>query len=155
MTAQASVRHVDHNGLKVGQAATIILLLIAFVISSPLLVAFVAVAQLLGALNSPYAPYRLFYQKVLQPTGIVKPKLIPDNPEPHRFAFAVGAVFNGVGAALIWLGVPAVGWALVWIVIALANLNFWLNFCAGCWMYYQFNKLGIPGFTQAPVSSTS
>ncbi|MBE2181822.1 MAG: DUF4395 domain-containing protein [Anaerolineae bacterium] len=154
MTAQAPVRRVDHNGLKVGQAATIILLLVAFIISSPLLVALVAVAQLLGALNSPYAPYRLFYQKVLQPAGIVKPNIIPDNPEPHRFAFLVGAVFNGVGAALIWLGVPVVGWALVWIVIALANLNFWLNFCAGCWMYYQFNKLGIPGFTQAPLNST-
>jgi hypothetical protein len=39
-------------------------------------------------------------------------------------------------------------------VVVLANLNFWLNFCAGCWMYYQFNRLGVPGFTQSPLQST-
>ncbi len=148
-------RRVDKTGLKVGQATTIIVLLIAFVLGSPLLVALIAIAQLLGGLNSPFAPYRLLYQKLLKPAGIVKPNIVPDNPEPHQFAMLVGAVFNGVGAALIWLGVPAVGWALVWVVIALANLNFWLNFCAGCWMYYQFHRLGIPGFTQSPVSSSA
>ena len=156
MTASTTTpRRVDQTGLKVGQATTIIVLLIAFVLGSPLLVALVAVAQLLGGINSPYAPYRLLYQKILKPAGIVKPNVIPDNPEPHQFAMLVGTIFNGVGALLIWLGVPVVGWALVWIVIALANLNFWLNFCAGCWMYYQFHKLGIPGFTQAPLSSSA
>jgi len=150
-----SPRRVDQSGLKVGQVITIITLLIAFIISSPLLVALVAIAQLLGGINSPYAPYRLIYQKLLKPAGIVKPNVIPDNPEPHQFAMLVGAIFNGVGAALIWLGVPVAGWVLVWVVIALANLNFWLNFCLGCWMYYQFHKLGIPGFTQAPLSGSA
>lgn len=150
-----SPRRVDQSGLKVGQVITIITLLIAFIISSPLLVALVAIAQLLGGINSPYAPYRLIYQKLLKPAGIVKPNVIPDNPEPHQFAMLVGAIFNGVGAALIWLGIPVAGWVLVWVVIALANLNFWLNFCLGCWMYYQFHKLGIPGFTQAPLSSSA
>ena len=150
-----SPRRVDQSGLKVGQVITIITLLIAFIISSPLLVALVAIAQLLGGLNSPYAPYRLIYQKLLKPAGIVKPNVIPDNPEPHQFAMLVGAIFNGVGAALIWLGIPVAGWVLVWVVNALANLNFWLNFCLGCWMYYQFHKLGIPGFTQAPLSGSA
>lgn len=150
-----SPRRVDQSGLKVGQVITIITLLIAFIISSPLLVALVAIAQLFGGINSPYAPYRLIYQKLLKPAGIVKPNVIPDNPEPHQFAMLVGAIFNGVGAALIWLGIPVAGWVLVWVVIALANLNFWLNFCLGCWMYYQFHKLGIPGFTQAPLSGSA
>jgi hypothetical protein len=78
--------------------------------------------------------------------------VITDNPEPHRFAMLVGAIFNGLGTLLILTGAAAAGWVLVWIVIALANLNFWLNFCAGCWMYYQANRLGIPGFTHAPLA---
>jgi hypothetical protein len=41
---------------------------------------------------------------------------------------------------------------LVGIVLVLANLNFWLNFCAGCWMYYQLNRLGIKGFTRSPIA---
>lgn len=149
--AANSVRKVDETGLKTGQALTIILLILAFVLNLWLLVAIVAVAQLLGGLDLPFAPYRLFYQYVLKPGGLVKPNIHTDNPEPHRFAMLVGALFNGVGTLALLAGAATLGWVLVWIVIALANLNFWFNFCAGCWMYYQFNRLGIPGFTRSPI----
>lgn len=145
--AQATLRKVDQNGLKTGQAATIILLILAFVLNSPLLVAIVALAQLLGALDIPFAPYRLLYQNVVKSSGLVKPHVIADNPEPHRFAMLVGAIFNGAATVALLAGAPVLGWVLVGIVVVLANLNFWLNFCAGCWMYYQFNRLGVPGFT--------
>jgi hypothetical protein len=149
--AAETLRKVDHSGLKTGQAATIILLIVAFVLNSPLLVAFVGLAQLLGGLNVPYAPYRLLYQRVIKPSGIVKPNVVNDNPEPHNFAMLVGAVFNGAATLALLASAATVGWVLVGIVLVLANLNFWLNFCAGCWMYYQFYRLGIPGFTQAPI----
>lgn len=150
--AELAIRKVDLNGLKTGQAATIILLILAFVLDSWLLVFFVAVAQLLGALDTPFAPYRLFYQHVVKASGLVKPHVIPDNPEPHRFAMLMGALFNGLATLALLAGVATLGWLLVGIVVVLANLNFWLNFCAGCWMYYQFNRLGLPGFNQAPVN---
>jgi hypothetical protein len=150
----AALRKVDHSGLKTGQALTIILLLQGFVLNSTLLVAIVAVAQLFGALDVPYAPYRLIYQRVVKPSGLVKPHVINDNPEPHRFAMLVGAIFNGAATVLLLAGAPAAAWVLVWIVIALANLNFWVNFCAGCWMYYQFHRLGLPGFKHAPVTES-
>ena len=145
------MRQVDQSGLKTGQALTILILIVAFILNSPILVAFVGVAQLLGAFDVTFAPYRLFYKQVARRFGLVKPNIIQDNPEPHRFAMLVGAIFNGVGTLALLLNAATVGWTLVWIVIVLANLNFWLNFCAGCWMYYQFNRLGIPGFTHAPI----
>lgn len=150
---QETLRKVDLSGLRTGQALTIILLLLGFILNSWLLVALVAAAQLLGALDAPYAPYRLVYLNVVKRSGVVKPSVITDNPEPHRFAMLVGSVFNGVATILLLAapGAPTVAWVLVWIVIALANLNFWLNFCVGCWMYYQFNRLGVPGFKYAPV----
>lgn len=155
MTAdnRATIRphRVDQTGLKVGQALTIILCLAAFIFNLPIIVAFVALAQLFGALDLPFAPYRLFY-RALQPTGILKPNILTDNPEPHRFAMLVGAMVNGLGFAALTLNAPVVGWALVWVVIALANLNFWLNFCAGCWMYYLLHRAGVPGFIQSPVT---
>lgn len=147
------LRKVDQTGLKVGQALTILLLIAAFIFDSWVLVAFVGLAQLAGGLDLPFAPYRLAYQLVLKPSGVVKPNVITDNPEPHRFAMLVGAVFNGVATLLLLTGAGTAGWVPVWIVIALANLNFWLNFCAGCWMYYQFNRLGVPGFVVEPVGS--
>lgn len=152
--AELALRKVDHSGLKVGQASTILLLILAFILNSVLLVAFVALAQFLGALNVPFAPYRLLYQRLLKPSGLVKPHVITDNPEPHRFAFLVGAVFNAVAAFALVANAPTLAWILVAIVIALANLNFWLNFCMGCWMYYQFNRLGVPGFTRSPLTGS-
>ena len=150
--AALTLRKVDHAGLKTGQGATIILLIVAFVLNSTVLVAFVALAQLLGALDVPFAPWRLLYQKIVKPSGLVKPNVISDNPEPHRFSMLVGAIFNGAATLALLANVPLLAWILVAIVLVLANLNFWLNFCAGCWMYYQFNRLGIPGFTQSPLS---
>lgn len=155
MTAE-KLRVVDQTGLKTGQALTILLLLAAFVIGLPVgvgLVFIVAVAQLLGALDVPFGPYRLVYKVVVRRFNLAAPNLIQDNPEPHRFAMLVGAVFNFSATLLLLVGGGGitVGWVLVWIVIALANLNFWLNFCLGCWMYYQFNRLGVPGFTVQPL----
>ncbi|MEZ4667217.1 MAG: DUF4395 domain-containing protein [Anaerolineae bacterium] len=147
-----SLRKVDQTGLKTGQAATIILLILAFVLDSWVLVVFVAIAQLLGALDTPFAPYRLLYQNIVKPSNLFKPHVIADNPEPHRFAMLVGALFNGMAALALLGEIPAVGWLLVAIVVVLANLNFWLNFCVGCLMYYQLNRLGLPGFDRAPIN---
>ncbi len=149
--AAISPRRVDQTGLKTGQALTIVLLIGAFVLDSWVLVAFVALAQLLGGLGSSYAPYRLIYQNIVKTSGIAQANIQADNPEPHRFAMLVGALFNSIATLALLASISIIGWALVGIVVALANLNFWLNFCLGCWMYYQFNRLGIPGFTRAPI----
>ena len=149
--AGGNLRQVDQTGLKTGQALTIILLLLAFVLNSWVLVAVVAIAQLLGALGVPFAPYKLFYQNVVKPSGIVQPNIIADNPEPHRFAMFVGAIFNGAAVVALLGGASILGWVLVWIVIVLANANFWLNFCLGCWVYYQLNRFGVPGFIHTPI----
>jgi hypothetical protein len=151
MAAAESLRKVDQNGLRTGMALTIILLILAYVLYSPLLVAFVAVSQLLGAADVPFAPYRLFYQNVVKPSGLVKPHVITDNPEPHRFAMLVGGLFNTSATLALIVGLPTLAWILVVIVVVLANLNFWLNFCVGCLMYYQLNRLGVPGFNHAPL----
>lgn len=145
------IRNVDQTGLKTGQALTILLLVAAFVLDSWLLVAFVALSQLLGALAVPFAPYKLFYHHVVLRSGVVQPNVQQDNPEPHRFAMLVGALFNGAATLALLLSAPIIGWLLVAIVVVLANLNFWLSFCLGCWMYYRLHRLGVPGFDAAPI----
>lgn len=146
-------RVVDQTGLRVGQASTFILLIAAFVLNLWPLVLLVGINQLLTALDSPYAPFRLFYLNVLKARHILKPNPQPDNPEPHRFAQGIGAIFDLTATLALLTGASTFGWALVFIVIALANLNFWANICVGCLLYYQLNKLGVPGFNHAPVGS--
>ena len=149
--ATQPTQRVDHNALRFGTASTIVLLAVAFLINAWPLVAFVAVSQLLGALNAPFAPYRLLYRHIALPAGLLQPHIVEDNPQPHRFAMLVGAMFNGGGTLLLALE-AGVGWLPVLIVVVLANIQFWLNICVGCLMYYQFNRLGVPGFSAAPLS---
>ena len=51
------------------------------------------------------------------------------------------------------LGYAVLGWALTWLVIVLAGLNLFLGFCAGCFVYYQLARLGVPGFDRQPLAS--
>ena len=146
-----NLRQVDHSAIRVTQAFTIGLLLLAFILNTPWLAALVGVVNLIAALNPEFGLFRQVYLRGLKPAGIVRPRVVEDNPEPHRFSQGLGALFVGLGLLAMLLGVPALGWGLVWLVIGLASLSLFLGFCAGCFMYYQFNKLGVPGFKVSPV----
>jgi molybdopterin converting factor small subunit len=146
-------RKVDHSALRVNQAFIIGLLLISFVTNFWPLVAFVSAVMLIGTALPEAGLFKRIYRHILKPSGLIKPDAIVDNPEPHLFAQGLGGLFTlGATVALI-LGAPVVGWALTWIVLVLAALNLFFGFCAGCFVYYQLNRLGVPGFKVAPVAS--
>ncbi|MBX3056707.1 MAG: DUF4395 domain-containing protein [Anaerolineae bacterium] len=146
-----STRKVDQSALKVNQAFIIGLLVLAFLLDAVWLVAVVAVVMLLGTAVPGLGLFKRIYQHILQPAGIVKPQVIEDNPEPHRFSQGLGGVFVALATLALLAGQPTIGWALVWLVVILAGLNLFLGFCAGCFMYYQLHKLGVPGFRVSPI----
>jgi len=151
-TRNGHLRTVDHAALRANQAFIIVLLILAFVLDSPLLVASVALVMLLGTAVPRAALFKLIYRHLLRPSGLVKPDVIADNPEPHRFAQGFGGTVLILALISLSAGQVALGWALVWLVIALAGLNLFLGFCAGCFVYYQLNKLNVPGFSHSPVN---
>lgn len=142
---------VDHSALKVNQTLIIALLALAFVFNSVWLVVFVAAVMLIGTIVPELALFKRIYRHILRPAGLVKPNVIIDNPEPHRFAQGFGGVVLLIAIAALFAGASVAGWALVALVIVLAALNLFLGFCAGCFVYYQLNKLGVPGFARAPM----
>lgn len=145
-------RKVDHSALKVNQTFIIGLLILAFLLDAVWLAAFVGVVMLLGTAVPSLSLFKRIYQHVLKPAGIIKPHIIEDNPEPHRFAQGFGGVVVALAVVALLGGYTALGWALVWLVVALAALNLFLGFCAGCFVYYQLSKLGVPGFSVKPTS---
>lgn len=147
-----SERHVDHNAIRTNQALTISLLALAFVLDAPLLAGGVGAIMLVSALVPPLGLFTRLYRHVLRPLGLVRPDVQVDNPEPHRFAQGVGGTLVVLGFAALAAGGGIVGWALAWVVIALASLNLFAGWCAGCTMYYWLNRLGVPGFTASRVS---
>jgi hypothetical protein len=142
---------LDQSALRVNQAFIIGLLVTAFLLDSVWLVAFVGVVMLLGTAVPPLSLFKRIYQHLLKPTGLVKPDVIMDNPEPHRFAQGFGGVVVAAAVAALLAGLSLVGWLLTAVVVILAALNLFLGFCAGCFVYYQLNRLGVPGFTHAPL----
>ena len=152
MAQQEVARSVDHTALRVNQASIIALLTLAFILDSWIIAAFVGAVMLIGTAAPKLALFKQFYVRVLKPAGIVKPDVVVDNPEPHRFAQGFGGVVVALGVLALLLGATFVGWALAWVVIFLAALNLFLGFCAGCFVYYQLNRLNVPGFEHSPVS---
>ncbi len=151
MTEQKAIRKVDQSALKVNQAFIIALLIAAFLLDNWLLVAFVGLVMLLGTAVPRLALFKGIYRGILRPANLVKAQIVPDNPEPHRFAQGFGGVVLAIAVATLILGHPFVGWTLVWVVITLAGLNLFLGFCAGCFLYYQLNRLNVPGFERSPL----
>lgn len=151
MSDQVRQPKVDHSALKVNQTFIITLLILAFVLNSWGLAAFVGLVMLLGTAVPRLSLFKQIYAQVLRPSGLIKPDVVPDNPEPHRFAQGLGGVFVALSVIALLAQLTAVGWALAWLVIVLASLNLFLGFCAGCFVYYQLNRLNVPGFEHSPL----
>ena len=95
-------------------------------------------AMMLAAVASPAANLpRQLYLRFLKPRGWVRPRIVQEDPAPHRFAQLVGGIFLVAASVNALLGLLAVAWVLGWIVAALAFLNFAFDICVGCIMYAQ------------------
>ena len=148
-----TLQKVDHAALKANQLFIISLNILAFIFNQVWLVALVAIVMGLGsALKVPgFLP---IYKYVLKPRGWMKPDVLNDNPEPHRFSQLLGFLFMTAGSFSLFLGATVLGWSLVWLVVALAALNAFGGFCVGCAVYYWLGRFNLPGFTKQPPAGT-
>ena len=64
---------VDRSALKTNQASIVVLLLAAFILDVPALVALVALAMIVGTAWPAAGPFRLLYLHVLRPAGSCAP----------------------------------------------------------------------------------
>ena len=152
--AKVQERRVDHTAIRVSQAFTIGMLVLSFILNSQPLVGVMAVVLLVGGAFPRAALFKQMYQQILRPVGLLRPDVVVDDPEPHQFAMWLGGTFVLLALAALLLGLTVVGWALVWLVVFLASANLFLGFCAGCFLYYQLNHYGIPGFRHSRIGRT-
>jgi len=152
MTTYA-LQKVDHSALKTNQIMIILFNTIGFILNVPWLAVLVAVVMGLGALLK-VPGFGFLYKYVLKPWGWVKPDVLDDNPEPHRFAQFLGFVFMTAGSIALFLGAVVLGWSLVWLVSVLAALNAFGGFCVGCAVYYWLGRIKVPGFIKQPPAGT-
>ncbi len=154
MSKQIAQRKVDQSALKINQAFIITFLILAFVLNSWAVAAFVGLVMLLGTAVPRFSLFKQIYAQILRPSGLIKADIVPDNPEPHRFAQGLGGVFVALAVIALLAQLPVLGWTLAWLVVGLASLNLFLGFCAGCFVYYQLNRLNVPGFEHSPPAKS-
>lgn len=142
--AGANIPHVDVRLLKFSQACTVLATALAFILQQPWLVVVGALALALSATFPGVGPFRLLYRGVVVPLRLLTPRIVEDDPAPHRFAQAVGAFFlTASSIVLLATHAAALGWALDLIVFVLSTVNFTVGFCAGCFVYYHLGRLGV------------
>jgi len=147
------LQKMDHSALKTNQTIIIIMNILAFILNLPLIAALVALVMGIGSvLNVP--GFGFVYKSILKPRGWMKPDVLNDNPEPHRFSQILGFVFMMAGSLALFLGSTALGWGLIWLVIGLAALNAFGGFCVGCAVYYWLARFNLPGFGKQPPAGT-
>ncbi|HEV1997185.1 MAG TPA: DUF4395 domain-containing protein [Candidatus Dormibacteraeota bacterium] len=143
-----AVQKFDRSVLKVGQVFIMGINVLAFALGfvlqvrlAWLLAPLVGIVMLVGVINPDLGLFRQLYLRFLKPRGVVQARVVEEDPAPHQFAQVVGAVFLlGAGAAFA-LGGTGLGWGLTWIVILLAFINFAFDFCVGCQVYFQLQRL--------------
>lgn len=134
---------VDHSALRTNQTLIILFLVLGFLLEQRWLVGFVALVMLVGTIRPEFGLFKLFYSAVLKPAGLIKPDVQPDEPQPHLFAQALGALFLMAAVAGFFLNAPLVAWGLSFAVAGLAFVNLFFDFCLGCFIFFQLARVGV------------
>ncbi len=133
----------DRTTLRFNQAMIIFFLVAGFVLNLPLFVLFVAAVMAIGTAIPAAALFQRIYQDILKPAGVLKPDLREEAAAPHRFAQGMGAGVLILALIAFAAGSSTLGWALAIVVAALAAVNLVFGFCAGCFVYFQLQRLGL------------
>jgi len=146
MTTPSSPLRVDRNTLRTNQAFIVGLTVLAFVLGRDIgqwLVLGTGLVMLLGTFDERLALFKQVHRRILKPTGILGPDVKIEDPMPHQFAQAMGSVFLVAAFVALTGGATGVGWALNFIVAALALVNLTVQFCMGCFVYLQLDRRGL------------
>lgn len=135
-------RMIDPRGHRFGAGVSAMILIVAFVLNAPVLVA-VALASIgvSAAFGLRYSIYGIVWRRIVRIA-----KLGPTEPEheyPPRFAQVLGSTVLTVGLLGFIIGAPTVGWAAAFAVAALQSLLAVTGYCLGCRLY--FLRWWVPG----------
>lgn len=137
---------VDRNTLRTNQAFIVGGTVIAFVLGAEVgvwLMLFTGLVMALGTLHPRFALFKQVHTRILRPRGWLGADVHAEDPMPHQFAQGMGSVVLLAAVVALLAGATTLGWVLNWVVAALAFVNLSVQFCAGCFVYFQLDRLGL------------
>ncbi len=128
-------RMIDPRGHRFGAGVSASLLIVAFLNSSPWLVALVFVSiGVSAAFGLRYSIYGVIWRRI-----VAVARLGPTEPEheyPPRFAQVLGSVALILSLLAFVLGAPVLGWFFALAVAGLQTLLATTGYCLGCRLYF-------------------
>jgi hypothetical protein len=138
----------DRSVLKVNQAIVVTTLVagwavgLRFAVAAAVIPA-MALMMLAAALVPAASLPRALYVRILRPLGVIRPRVVVEDPAPHRFAQFLGGSMLAGASVLAACNAMLVAWTLAWVVVALAGLNLTTDICLGCILHAQLVRAGV------------
>lgn len=129
----ATPAQIDVRGPRFGAALTFTVLVVAYLLSSPILLAVQVVVFAVGALAGlRWSPYGNLFRFLKRRFPQIGPPPATEAEAGPRFSQLMGMLFSGAGLAAVLAGADTLGWALVLVVVALSGLLAATGICVGC-----------------------
>jgi len=136
MSSPGQPRLIDPRGHRFGAAFSVVLLVLAFVIDQPIIVAAVGIALGVSAwFGTRYSILGRPWPYVRKLLHIGPPKEL-EVEWPPRFAQAIGFLVLTSASILFLLGLPTLGWLFTAAVALLQTLLAATGYCLGCRLYF-------------------
>jgi hypothetical protein len=128
-------RMIDPRGHRFGAGLSAALLLAAFVVDAPWLVA-VALGSIgiSAAFGLRWSIYGAIWRRIARALSL--PPATPEHEYPPRFAQTLGSVALILSLIAFALGVAPLGWLLAFAVAGLQTLLATTGYCLGCRLYF-------------------
>lgn len=136
MASLAQPRLIDPRGHRFGAAVSVVLLVLAFILAQPVIVALVALALGVSAwFGTRYSALGRPWPYVRRLFRIGPPREL-EIEWPPRFAQAIGFLVLSVATVLFLAGLPTLAWLFTGAVAVLQTLLAATGYCLGCRLYF-------------------
>lgn len=136
----------DVNARKVHQWTMVFLVAVGLLLGDrfgPVLLLLAGAIMLLGRFWWPADVVRQFTWRVLEPRHLVKRRERAEDHTTRRIARVMGGVVWVAAAALVWLGLPIIGWGVALLIVLMVVLDAAFDFCALCFAFLHLDRAGI------------
>ena len=128
-------RMIDPRGHRFGAGVSAILLITAFLTTTPWLVAVVFLSiAVSAAFGLRYSIYGAIWRRIVKVARLGPAE--PEHEYPPRFAQVLGSVALTLSMLAFALGVPVLGWLFALAVAGLQTLLATTGYCLGCRLYF-------------------
>src|SRR4051812_31749833 len=128
-------RMIDPRGHRFGAGTSALLLVVAFVLNAPMLVAAALLSiGVSAAFGLRYSIYGAIWRRIVRIARLGPVE--PEHEYPPRFAQVLGSTVLLVGIVGFIVGAPVVAWGAAFAVAALQTLLAVTGYCLGCRLYF-------------------